>query len=413
MPKFLYKARDRRGQAVSGELEAESVFLARRILSQQDLIPVSVVSAQGFGNILRFFRVLQSKVFPVPFEDVLVFNQQLQTAYSVGIPIVQALSMIEGQTKNKRLKQALAIAADDVKKGKFLADAFKKHPDVFDRVYVTLVRSGEQAGELDAFLERLSELLEQRGENKAKIKSATFYPKIVLGFLMIVNGIFIYFLLPKIKEFFTANGAELPAITRFVLGVSDFFIQQWPIVVLVAGSAYAGFQYWLSTRWGRLQWDTFKLKLPVLGDLFLQIDLNAFCFVTETLVRSGIPILETLSIVRSSVDNQVIAGEIEKAQEEVTKGGRFSAGLAKSKIFPSVFTGLIAMGEEAGKLEPVLAKVGIHYKRETDYKLNNLSKLLEPILLFIIFIMVGILALAIMMPIWQLSRVMQSGAMQQ
>jgi type II secretory pathway component PulF len=410
MPKFNYKARDRRGQAVSGEVEAESAALARRVLSQQDLIPISVTPAAGFGNLVRYAKALKARLFPVPFEEVMIFNQQLQTAYSVGIPMVQAISMIESQTRNPRLKQALAASAEDVRQGKFLADALKKHPDVFDRIYVTLVRAGEQAGELDAFLERLSMLLQRRGENQAKVKSAVFYPKIVMAFLLLVNAIFVFILLPKIKEFFVANDAQLPAITRFVLAVSDFFIYQWPIVLVLAVSFYAGFNYLLGTTWGRLQWDRLKLKLPVLGELFLQLDLNAFCFVTETLVRSGIPILETLSIVRTSVDNQVIAEEIGKAQEEVKRGGKFSSGLARSPLFPAIFTGLIGMGEEAGKLEPVLEKVGMHYKRETDYKLNNLSKLLEPILLFIIFVMVGVLALAIMMPIWQLSRVMQGNA---
>lgn len=410
MPKFVYKARDRKGQSISGEIDAESVFLARRILSQQDLIPVSVRSASGFGNLIRMAQTLRSKVFPVPFEEVLVFNQQLQTAYSVGIPMVQAIGMIESQTKNPRIKQALQISAEDVRKGKFLADAFKKHPDVFDRIYITLVRAGEQAGELDAFLERLSLLLERRAENKAKIKGAVFYPKIVLAFLMFVNGIFVYVLLPKIKEFFTANGAQLPPITRFVLAISDFFVYQWPWVLLVGATAFFSFNYWTSTKWGRFQWDKIKLNSPVMGELFLMIDLNALCFVTETLVKSGIPIMETLSIVRTSVDNQVIAAELEKCQIEVQKGGKLSGGLARSKVFPSVFTNLISMGEEAGKLEGVLSKVGQHYRREADYRLNNLSKLLEPILLFVIFIMVGVLALAIMMPIWQLSKVMQSGA---
>lgn len=410
MAKFVYKARDRKGQSLSGELDADSVFLARRILSQQDLIPISVRSASGFGNILRGFQAIRNKVFPVPFEEVLVFNQQLQTAYSVGIPMVQAIEMIEQQTKNPRVKQALAIAAEDVRKGKFLADAFKKHPDVFDRIYITMVRAGEQAGELDAFLERLSLLLERRGENKAKIKSATFYPKIVLGFLVVVNLIFVYILIPKIKQFFEANNADLPWITRMVLTVSDFFVYHWPWVLLFVMTIYFSFSYWLSTRWGRLQWDSLKLKFPVMGELFLMIDLNSICFVTETLVRSGIPIMETLSIVKTSVDNQLVAREIHQAQVEVERGGKFSGGLGKSKIFPSVFTNLLAMGEEAGKLEGVLGKLGIHYNREVDYRLNHLSKLLEPLLLFVIFIMVGILALAIMMPVWQLSKVMQGRA---
>jgi len=178
-------------------------------------------------------------------------------------------------------------------------------------------------------------------------------------------------------------------------------------VILIGGGLYASWKYWLSTERGRLQWDTIKLKLPVMGSLFLNIDLNAFCFVTEILVRSGIPIIETLSIVRTSVDNEVLAREIDRCQDEVKKGGKLSTGLIKSPIFPAIFSNLLAMGEEAGKLETVLSKVGAHYKREVDYKLGNLSKLLEPILMTIIFAMVGVLALSIMLPIWQLSRVMQ------
>jgi len=407
MPIYLFKARDRRGAAVAGQLEADNLLLARRILSQQDLIPISVKERNALSDMLLLPSKLRDQFFPVAFEELLTFNQQLQTAYSVGIPMVQAMEMIEAQTSHPRMKRALSVAADDVRKGKYLADAFQKHPAVFDRIYITLVRAGEASGELDAFLERISYLLERRADNKMKIKSALFYPKLVFGFLVIVVGIFVYLIVPKIKEFFQANGADLPLITRALIAVSDFAVYNAPLLILGGLSLFGAIRYILSTPTGRMKWDGFKLKLPVLGDLFLQLELNMVCFITETLVKSGITITETLKILRNTLENQVIAVEMETCRLEVERGGKFSKGLSKSRVFPELFVNLIAMGEEAGRLEPVLSKVGNHYRREIDYKLSNLSKLLEPLILLILFFLSGFLALAVYLPIWQMASVVR------
>lgn len=404
---YVFRARDRRGLPVNGQLEADNALVARRILSQQDLIPIKISEKSPITDLFSLPSKLRDRLFPVDFQEILTFNQQLQTAYAVGIPMVQAIEMIENQTTHPRVKRALSVAADDVRKGKFLADAFQKHPHVFDRIYITLVRAGEAAGELDTFLDRISYLFERRAENQMKVKSALFYPKIVFGFLIFVTGIFVYVLLPKIKEFFDANGAELPAITQMLISFSDFAVGYSPLLALILASIYGAFRYFVSTPWGRLKWDGFKLKVPVLGKLFLQLELNAICFITETLVRSGITITETLRILRTSIENQVIATEMDTCRVEVERGSRFSKGLARSGIFPELFVNLLAMGEEAGKLDTVLVKVGNHYRREIEYKLANLSKLLEPLILLVIFFMVGFLALAVFLPIWKMSQVVR------
>ncbi|NDD90849.1 type II secretion system F family protein [bacterium] len=407
MPIYLFKARDRRGTAISGQLEAESAVLARRMLSQQDLIPIQVREKTALVELLSSPSRIFARIFPVPFEEVLTFNQQLQTAYTVGIPLVQAIEMIASQTKNPRIKRALLAVTEDVRNGKFLADALQKHPDVFDHIYVTLVRAGEASGELDAFLERISNLLERRAENKMKLKSALFYPKIVLGFLLVVALVFVYVLLPKIKGFFDSNRAELPVLTRALIQISDFCVGYAPLIVILALSTLMAFRYLISTPAGRLKWDAFKLRVPIMGQILLQIELNSICFITEVLLRSGVTIIETLRILRTSLDNQVIALQMDSCRVEVERGGRFSQGLARSRIFPDFFVNLMTMGEEAGKLDGVLGQVGGHYRREIDYKLTNLSKLLEPMILLVIFTVAGFLALAIFLPIWKMSRVVR------
>jgi len=407
MPVYSYKARDRKGAPLSGKIEADNALVARRLLSQQSLIPIQVSETNALLGSLKELTKLKDRLFPVPFEEVLTFNQQLQTAYSVGIPMMQAIDMIADQTEYPRLKQALRAVCEDVKNGKFLAESMRKHPDVFDRIYITMVHAGEASGELDSFLDRLSFLLERRAENKAKIKSATFYPKLVFGFLLIVASIFTFVLLPKIKEFFDKGKVALPLITQLLLDFSEFTTDHWVLIPGLAISGFMGFRYFITTTGGRLFIDQLKLKLPVMGKLYLELELNSICFITETLIRSGITITETISILRTSMDNQAVAQEMDKTKVEVERGGRFADGLKKSGFFPAIFVNLLAMGEEAGRMDTVLAKLAVHYRREIDFKLTNLSKLLEPVLLLIIFTMVGFLALAVFLPIWQMSRTMR------
>jgi type II secretory pathway component PulF len=407
MQTFAFRARNTSGLAVQGKLDAANAYEARKLLAQQQLIPVELkpyVVWLDLAGILMFFKKI---LFQVPFEDILIFNQQLQTAYSVGIPIVTAMEMIENQTKNKALRRALAEIVEDLRKGRFLGDAMAKHPDVFDEVYVTLVKAGEASGQLDVFLQRISFLLERRADTKAKVKSATFYPKIVFFFIGTSLITLVYVVIPKLKTFFTRFGSELPLPTRIVMGISDVAVGYWYIFLFGGSAAFVGYKYFVSTPRGRLIRDYLQLKVPIMGSLLLQLELNSFCFIAEMLVKSGIAITDSLVIVRNSVTNRVLAREIEHLQREISRGGTMSAGMKRAKIFPEVFVNLVAIGEESGKLEDVFGKIAIQYRREIDYKLTNLSKLIEPILLAVIFVMVGTVMLAVFAPIWNMYKVMR------
>lgn len=404
MQTFQYRARKRSGSAVQGTISALDVREAKKLLAQQDLIPLEVRTSAALNlNFKSLQAQFNSRFKGVNQEELLMFNQQLLISYSVGIPLITAFEMIERQSRELNLKNALIAINQDLHRGSYLADALGRHPGVFDEIYVTLIRAGEASGQLEAFLQRISFLLERRAETKAKVKSATFYPKIVLGFMVVATLIFVYVLIPRLKNFLQMHGSDLPPLTKIVIGVSDFAVSYWYLLVAAVFLGMEAFRRITSTPKGRLAWDGFVLKVPVLGELMLQIDLNSFCFVTELLVKSGIPIITSIPIVKSALTNKVVSNELSLAEAAISSGGTMSGGLKQSTMFPELFLNLISVGEESGKIESVLARLSEHYRREIDYKLNNLSKLIEPILLFIIFIGVGILALAIFLPIWKTS----------
>ncbi len=403
MAKFYYKARLKTGSLVHGNVEASDPWLARKALLSQNLMVVEIsrFSLQAGLDWLQAFA--QRFLNRISLEEKLMFINQLETGFSVGIPILQVLGLVQEQVRNPRLRSALARITEDVSQGSSLHQAFEKHPYVFERIYVGLIRTGEATGKLEATLSRLGQILEQQVENRAKIKSATFYPKIVVCVMVMVFAGLVYFVIPKIKAFLATLGQDLPWLTRQVVNTSDFFVYYWYLVLLGGLGAYLGFQAYAETETGRLRLDQLRLRLPGLGPLFMHLELNNYCVILDLLLGSGVTLLDSFEILKTTQSNQVVRNEIDRCATQVRKGGTLAEGLAPSPVFPSNFTAMISMGEEAGMLPKVLQKLAKYYRIQIDFRLNHLSKLLEPILLGVIFVMVGIIALAIFLPIWKMS----------
>jgi type II secretory pathway component PulF len=408
MPAFRYRARDKTGALVKGKVEAPSPLEAKRILTGRQLAVLDV-GTSPFDQLLDLAAALSARLpgGKVSLEEMIVFNRQLQTSYSVGLSVLQALNLISEQTQSETLRKVLLAVIADLSEGRSLHDAMARHPKVFDFVYLSAIKAGESSGRLDEILEMLSVSAEQRMENTAKVKSAIFYPKIVLGGIVVVMIVVMTFVIPKFEDFYGKFGGHLPPLTIFVVGVSKFFQSYWYLLLALGATGYFVAQRFVSTERGRALFHATLLKLPIFGPILLQYDLLTFSTVLRLMLASGIPIVESLGIVRDSLSNQVLRNEIEGLRREVESGADLSRGFRESKVFPKMVGNLIAVGEEGGKVEEVLAKVTSYYKVQLDYRLNNLSKAIEPFFLLLIFGMVLVLVLAIFLPIWKMSQVMK------
>ncbi|MBT4760265.1 MAG: type II secretion system F family protein [Bdellovibrionaceae bacterium] len=403
METFYYKARNRKGKSVKGEVLAKNITAAKKEISALDLIPIEVSKSFIHATISELNKIKDRFFNSIPSMDLLVFTQQLQVVYSVGIPLLRGLQVIEEQTENKVLKKTLQKIIVDVADGKQLFEAMSIHPMIFDHIYINMIRVGEASGQLEELLDRLYQIHETKASNSLKIKGALFYPKIVFFFIVIVNFSIVYFLIPKIKNFYDQLGGDLPAVTKALLKISDIVVNYVSVFFVLTVILFYGVKKALEQPKIRYMWDNIKLKLPIFGPLLLQVEMNSFCVVFGLLLKSGINVLQALEIVKKTLANQVIIKDLSRCELHVEAGKTIREGLEEGKAFPLMLKNLISIGEETGSLSEVLEKISKYYKMQMDYKMDNLSKAIEPILLAVIFAMVGFLAMAIFMPIWKMS----------
>jgi type II secretory pathway component PulF len=409
MPKFYYKARNKEGIPIRGHIEATDSWLARKALSSKDLVALEISRFSLETLISPFQSVVDRFKNRVSIDDKLMFFSQLETGVSIGIPILQLLSFVGGQITNPYLKGVIARITKDVNQGSPLFRAFEKHPDVFDSLSIGLIKTGEKTGELETTLSRLSALLEQQVKTRTKVKSATFYPKIVFVFLGIVVVVMVYFVIPKFKTFLNGLGQDLPLVTKAVLAASDFFVSYWYLFLIFAFVAHIAFDRYVSALKGRILVDRLKLKLPVIGEILVLLELNNYCVMLDLLLTSGLTLSESFEILRDTQSNQLYKNEIDRCAVGIKQGHSFGHALQSSEVFPPAFTSMITIGEESGRLSQALRKLGKYYQIQVDHRLDNLSKMIEPILLVIIFFMVGTLALAVFLPIWKASSTIGKG----
>ena len=309
MAKFYYKARDPKGTLIDGTINAATPWLARKALNKQNLI---VLDLNRF-HLKMMFQALNSEVErlsqKISPEEQMVLMNQIETGISVGIPIVKMLDLLQKDQENKFLRAVINEIIADVVEGTSLHEAFGKHKTIFEPSVIGLIKTGELTGKLEETMGRVTQMIEQQSENRAKIKAATFYPKIVLFVMMVVLVIAVYFIIPKMKTFVATLGGELPWVTSFVITVSDLFTHYWYLILAAVLGVRYSYQKFASKPEGKVAIDRFKLKIPIFGKTFLFLELNNICVVLELLISSGVPLIEALETLKDSQKNEIFKQE--------------------------------------------------------------------------------------------------------
>ena len=404
MPTFTYKAQTEGGFPVSGTIEARSPSAAAIQLDSMGYLPISITEKKTFSFddlIVRFERVRA--------EDLIFFTRQLLTVIKSGIPLLSGLKALEQQTENRKLKKVISIVCKDVDQGKSFSVALSRHPDVFPELYVNMIDAGEIGGTLDNVLERLILMLEFSRKTSSSLKAAMRYPLFVVIALCVAFGIVVTFVIPKFTVIFEQSTAKLPIPTRIMI-LLNFVVQNyWYYVLLGIVFLATAFYIYIRTESGRLNWHHLKLKIPILGQIFLKIYMSRFSSMLETLSRSGVAIDVALGVVSRTIGNEYIALKIREITEKVKEGRGITNALRESEVFPPLVIRMVFTGEEAGSLDDMLAEVTNYYEREIDYSVSRLSSYIEPILTVGLGLMVLFLALAIFMPWWDMIKVFRGG----
>jgi len=400
MPTYAYTAVDPNGRTIKGKTEAENEGLVLAKLHEQKCHVIGIKEEKS--RTAKAAATVPSPGRKVKLRSVVVFSRQFATMIDAGVAIVRCLDILEGQTKDPVLKPVIAQCKKDVKGGMSLTDAFGKHPNVFSRLYVNMVKAAETGGILDKILDRLATFLETEQEIRGKIKSAMIYPILVLIFAFCMVIALFMFVLPKFKELFDSMNVEMPAATRALFGISTVMRGYWYVgVIAVVGGTFA-YRWYRKTDQGAWQIDMLKLKFPVIGELVQKMSISRFSRTFATLIASGVPMMRSLEIVGETAGNRVVAHAIESARNAIREGQKISLPLAQSGLFPGMVTHMIDVGEETGRLSEMLSKVSDFYDQEVENAVKALTSLIEPCLIVVMGGIVGFIAVSIMAPIFKL-----------
>jgi type IV pilus assembly protein PilC len=399
MPTYIVNVQDRTGKASKQKVEAVSPEQARNFLKNK-YPTIGKVQKAGLDIDLSQIEAALSNI---TVKDRAVFSRQFAVMINAGVAIVRCLGVLSDQCGNPKLKKALLDISTEVQQGSSLSDAMKKHPECFDKLYISMVEAGEVGGVLDEVLNRVAKLLEDMARLQNQVKSAMAYPVAVGLLAIVVFFAMTIFLIPIFAGIFKDLGVELPALTKFMLYISDI-IRSWKIlipIVTITVSVIAIGQYY-KTPVGRVQIDGFLLKMPLFGELNEKSVVARFCRVFGTLTRSGVPILACLDIVRDTAGNQVVANAIESAKAEIQQGGMISLALQQQKVFPALAVQMISIGEETGELDAMMMKVADFYEDEVEQALKALTSILEPIMMVCVAGLVGTILLSMYLPMFKM-----------
>lgn len=405
MPSYRYRARDRQGALVKGVLEAPDKAALESALDKMGLIPIKVEAGRESPvKKLSVFHDIFNRVEP---QEIILFSRQLATLFSAGVPLTRALTTLQAQMSSERFRGVVRHIREDIEAGSTFSAALRKHPSVFPELYSHMVEAGEAGGILDSVLDRLAFMLEKNAENRAKVKSATLYPKIVIGAIVIAITVLMNFVVPKFAALYASFKVELPLPTRVLITLSNAFTAYWYLMLAAGAGSFVLARLYVSTEAGRRAWDRIMLKVPVFGPLILKSIMSRFARVLGSLYKSGLPILQSLDIVSRAVENKIITEEVKAIAVDVRAGKNLSEPMAKSPHIQPMVVQMVTVGEETGNLDEMLEKVAEYYDREVDATIRNLTTTLEPLLLAIIFGMVLFLALAIFLPMWDILKIVR------
>lgn len=404
MDRYNYKAKDKAGRLVKGEVEAADASAAAKLIKGKGMFVLTV--SPKLASPLAFIGIGKKKEKVTP-SDISTFTRQLSTMINAGLPITEALLILRSQSK-KTMQAIVAQLLADVEAGESFSGALSKHPQIFGKTYIALVKSGEVGGVLDTVLAKLADNLEKQQEFSSKVKGALIYPVIVVVAMVVVSVVMLVAVIPKLLSLYSDMNATLPGPTRFLIGLSDFFVKYWFVIAVIIGLGIYIYNLYKATPEGRRKIDELIFKIPIYGPLQRQIILTNLTRTLSMMIGSGVSILEALHITAEVVGNSLVAEALIDSANQVEKG--FPVAFAFSKhpeSFPFILSQMMAVGEETGKMDDILNKLSHIFEIESDEKVKGLTSAIEPIVMIVLGIGVGFLVIAVILPIYSLSNAIQ------
>ncbi|OEH84212.1 hypothetical protein BHU72_12475 [Desulfuribacillus stibiiarsenatis] len=395
---FRYRARDRSGKVVEGIVEAESSQAVLGQLRAQNLIVTKVESVSSTTTMNLNFNFASLNEKKVKTKDLAIFSRQFATMIDAGVPLLRALNILQVQVENKGLRNALQTIGKDLEKGLTLSEAMGKHPKIFPLMYTNMIEAGEVGGVLEQVLERMANHFEKEDEIKEKVKSALTYPTVVFTMAILAIVFMLIFVLPSFISIYDGMDIELPGITLFVISISDSLRIYWYLYLGFIISIYMLFKRFRSAPRGKLMLDRLMLRIPVFGPLQTKLIISRFSRTLSTLLRSGVPIITALEVVKKTTDNSVMIASLDKAKNNVRDGQGLAEPLKASGVFTPMALHMIAVGEETGELDLLLEKISFFYDRDVDALVSKLSSALEPMIMVFMGIVIGGIVIAFMLP---------------
>ena len=405
MPSFAYKGRNAGGQLIEGVLEGADSGAVVDVLRGMGLTPVDIKEAQG--KALKSTSGMNVTLFKqkITHIDLLLFSRQMHTLLKSGVPIMRALNGLQEAAINPEMKRVIGEIRESLEGGRELSHALARHPRVFSPFYLSMIRVGEATGLLEEIFYRLFEHLEFERYMREQVKTALRYPMFVMIAMAVAIVIVNIFVIPAFAKVFAGFGAELPLMTRILLGFSEFMVAYWPLMLAVVAGCVIAFRSWVGTTVGRYIWDRTTLKIPIAGKILHKAALSRFSRSFSLGIRSGVPVMQALSNSAQTVDNSYVSRCIEGMRENVERGESLLRATISAGIFTPIVMQMVAVGEESGAVDDMMDEIGDMYRQEVEYELKTLGQQIEPILIVLLGVLVLILALGIFLPMWDLGKV--------
>jgi len=406
MSSFAFEGRSAEGQRVSGTLEGVSKDAVAGQLSSRGITPINIQPSKPKSEVGEWWLKVSGQE-KVRVEDLIMLTRQLYTITKAGIPLIRGLRGLAASMAHPKLRRVLDGLADELETGVQLSTAMLQHRDVFDNLYINMVKVGEDAGQLEAIFDQLSSYLESDLDTKKRITSAMRYPSFVLIALVIALAVVNAMVIPAFADMFASFDAELPLPTRILLATSSFFVNYWPYMLVAVITAWQGFQYYIQTGEGAVWWGDKRLKLPIVGDIITRALMARYARSFGLMLKSGVPLPQALELCSRAIDNAFLAEKITAIRLGVERGDSLLRTHTQANMFTPLVLQMIAVGEESGQVDTLLEEVAGFYEREVDYDLKNISDKIEPIMIVVMAGFVMILALGIFLPMWNMHSIQQ------
>lgn len=407
MPVFSYKGRNTRGALVEGRVDATTIDAVAAQLMNTGITPIDIsqqggVTADGPRSVLDFLRNR-----PPSLEDLILFSRQMYSLMRAGVPLIKAMVGLVQSTRNQQMVEAQRDILVNIESGRALSSSLARHPGIFSTLYISMIRVGEESGRLDESFQRVARYLEREKETRERIKAALRYPVFVLIAIAVAIAIINIWVIPAFAKLFASAGATLPWQTRLLIATSDFFVDWWPLMLLAITGGIMGSRYYIQTEQGRYNWDRIKLRIPIVGGIIHRATLARFSRAFSMALSSGVPIIQAMTVVSRSVDNEFVGDHILGMRNGIERGESLTRTATMTSMFTPLVLQMMAVGEETGQVDEMLSEVADYYEREVDYDIKNLSSSIEPVMIVAIGIMVLILALGVFLPMWDLTSVIK------